>query len=243
MMHAKLPSRTQKLHNLMLRCSRHILTLCFAAALVVGCSTETKESSASAGNSLSGSSEQEQISSADSEPPQTDKPTFRSIPFGAEKAKIREWQESDPMTTGDDYLAYRGQVGGLNALWSYYFTSESQRFARAAYIFVEQHANENLYIDDYKNVQSILTDKYGSPTDGEGMIWRDDLYQDDPSEYGFAISIGDLIYQKIWETDSLKIFHTLEGDNYEVEHTVQYQYLPLSEALEKESRQAQQENF
>jgi len=106
---------------------------------------------------------------------------------------------------------------------------------------MENHTNENLYINDYKELKEILIKKYGEPDKkklltlyGRGEIyWRDDLFKDDRSEWGFAISLGDLSYSSIWETPTTRIALILDGDNYEINLRIIYISRELEEWANK----------
>jgi hypothetical protein len=75
-------------------------------------------------------------------------------------------------------------------------------------------------------------EKYGNPYD-EKEYWSDDLYKDDYSKYGFAVSLGHLSYTTEWRSPTTIIFAWLDGDNYKISHGVQYSSIEL-ESLEKE---------
>ena len=76
-------------------------------------------------------------------------------------------------------------------------------------------------IKDYKNIKKLLIKKYGAPKE-EGKYWSDDLYKDDKSDYGFAVSVGDLAYAARWQTEKTGIVTTLDGGNYEIDHIIVY---------------------
>jgi hypothetical protein len=53
--------------------------------------------------------------------------------------------------------------------------------------------------------------------------WQSDLYQDDPNEWGFAVSHGDLSIFTSWEDADSKITLGLHGDNFEVHLGIDYE--------------------
>jgi hypothetical protein len=212
-----------------------LITIIF---LFIGCKSETNKNS-----TFKTESNKKQNKIIQDEPPKTNKPNFRGIPFGTKREKVLDWEDGDPFIKNDGRVAYRGETAGLSAIRVYYFTADSNKFVTADYIFREQHSNRNLYINDYKNVQSILEDIYGEPTSGRGEIWLDDLYRDEPSQYGFAVSLGDLRYRYEWKTDSLKVIHILRGDNYKITHTASYGYIPLLKVFKKEIQEKAKSDF
>ena len=101
-------------------------------------------------------------------------------------------------------------------------------------MFTHSHSNENDYILDFNKLKEILTKKYGKPIEDE-RLWKNDLYRDDPQYWGFAISLGHLIYLATWETpatdttDTTIITLLLNGENFEIMFCIEY----LSKNLHK----------
>ena len=148
---------------------------------------------------------------------------FRSVNFGLTKAEVKKLETEtflkEEKFSNYDVLIYEGVVAGLKTdIWYIFIKDE---FVNGSYFFVESHTNDNLYIDDYKHVKNIITDKYGKPQT-ELADWNDDLYRDDPDRYGFAVSLGDLVYSSMWEFENGYILDRLSGDNYDIKHNVQY---------------------
>ncbi len=110
-------------------------------------------------------------------------------------------QKQKSKETGLDILAYKCQAGGIDCLIAYYF-AENQ-LVEGRYIFMGQHSNRNLYIDDYKEIKKGISEKYGKP-------------KDDPSEWGMTIAVGHLTFESIWELPDTKINLQLQGDNYKI---------------------------
>ena len=132
-----------------------------------------------------------------------------------EKAKfVQTLKEGDEET-----IIYSGTVGGLDC--DIYYCFIKNKFLMGAYYFTEEHTNKSVYIDDYKTVLSSLKDKYGKPT-VEDYEWLNDLYRDDISEWGFAVSLGHLKYYANWKFSNGSIFTVLKGDNYKISHIVRY---------------------
>ena len=115
------------------------------------------------------------------------------------------------------YLTY---TAGMESLISFFFNNGELQ--RGVITFLEDHSNDNLYIEDYNTIKRKLIEKYGNETEG-GMIWRDDFYKDNTSRYGIAVSIGDLVYLANWETETTKIALQLSGDNYDSSLYIMYE--------------------
>jgi len=173
--------------------------------------------------------------------------TFRSTRWGMSKSEVIE-QEGEPDHQEDSNsggyesaILYDGiSVGRLDTYLIYYFTED--KLVRGVYNFQEDHTSENTYIDDFKKIKGILTNKYGRP-EYDDEIWHKDLYKDDPDYYGFAVSIGDLEYRVRWETEETEIWLTLDGDNYEIDHHLYYDSKELKELVEEEKEEQTQSQF
>jgi len=111
---------------------------------------------------------------------------FRKNNWDDDKASVVK-QVGEPAQATDDTVLYEVSISGLDAVLFYRFVDN--RLSSAGYLFRETHSNKNSYISDYSTIQELLTKKYGKSKD-EDSVWFNDLYQDDPSQYGFAISLG-----------------------------------------------------
>lgn len=121
---------------------------------------------------------------------------------------------------GTDYIAYeKDQIVGLPAAVVYCF-DDDQKLWRGAYNFSGiEHTNKNLYLDDYYKIVDGLTKVYGSTSKNE-PYWSDDLYKDNPDDWGFAVSFGDVSFVAEWETPETDILVVLSGDNYKIRLTL-----------------------
>ena len=156
---------------------------------------------------------------------QESKTHFRNASWGMSQEQVKEieknefYQKSKNQATGLNMLLYKGPAGGHECLIAYYF-AENQ-LVQGRYAFAEKHSNENLYIDDFREIKSSLTEKYGKHTE-DNVIWRNSLYKDDISDWGLAISIGHLAFETIWTLPETKVMHQCKGDNYDITHILNY---------------------
>ena len=151
--------------------------------------------------------------------------TFRNgIKFGMSKAEVKALESNLPAEEEENGLAYKNEsAAGEDATIIYLF--ENDRLYNMGVKFTEKHSNENLYINDFENIDEALKAKYGAPTIDAQQVWYDDLYKSDKNDWGFAISCGDLIYLSCFDNvaDSVSILHGLQGDNYEISHNLFYE--------------------
>ena len=73
----------------------------------------------------------------------------------------------------EDRLMYQGSVNGLVCV--IYYTFIKNQLVSTGYLFLEDHSNENDYINDFKSIKKILTKKYGSPKH-DIESWDNDLW-------------------------------------------------------------------
>ena len=107
---------------------------------------------------------------------------------------------------------------------------------------MEDHTNKNFYINDYEELKEILTKKYGKPKKDE-KIWDNELYKDDRSSWGLAVSVGHLAYGASWETSTTEIVLRLSGDNYKISLILAYDSKELKEWANKIKEEKAKSNF
>jgi hypothetical protein len=159
---------------------------------------------------------------------------FRGALWGASKEQVKKTETSEFSgeqkigggLKGLDVLTYKSDVSGLEAGIVYYFANNL--LTRARYIFMADHSNANMYIDDYKRLKTELTNKYGAPG-RDDTIWSNNLYKNDPSEYGMALKVGHLTYVAEWYPPESSIQMILRGDNFKISFWIEY----TSEALKE----------
>ncbi len=160
--------------------------------------------------------------------------TFQGFDFGTSKNLILSKYKKQIKAGNDGDLSFSGNVINLDCeiLFSFY----QNKLCAGYYLFTVKHSNQNLYINDYKKIADAITEKYGKPT-RDDEDWSDELYKDDPSHYGFAVSLGHLTYFSSWHDHKGNLIYlNLSGDNYTVNLGVIYRdniYYPQQKAEEK----------
>jgi len=173
---------------------------------------------------------------------------FRKTVWGMTKETVKRTEKRTPVLDKENNLVYNDTIIDLNMGVFYYFVEN--KLVRSGYGVIEKHSNKNLYINDYKELKDVLLEKYGKPSDRwfgsdkyKEIVWLNDLYKDDPSHWGFAISLGHLVYQSFWETDETEIALRLNGDNYEISLVISYFSKKLKHLEEKEKEKEKLKNF
>lgn len=155
---------------------------------------------------------------------------FRKTRWGMTREEVEKAEGKKSDIEQGDLIAYNVRVMDMECLLIYTFAED--RLVRSRYSFSNPHANENLYLEDRLTALDKLKQKYGDPTE-DNTYWSSNLYRDDPTRWGFALSIGDVSYYTKWQTNDTKITLALYGDNYEVTFGIQYDSIELKKLQEK----------
>ncbi len=167
---------------------------------------------------------------------------FRKTRFGMTMAEVKKSEKEKPVEQDEDVLAYEDTVMGIEAIVFYNFVNK-QLFS-GSYLIQEQYRNKNNHIDDYQKLKSALIEKYGKPVYDQ-KNWKNPLYKDDLHEYGFAVSIGHLVYRAEWIKfmrggRKVRIFIVLTGENYKINSGVVYTDVLLEKFYKEQQKQKEE---
>lgn len=163
---------------------------------------------------------------------------FRMAQWGMSKEQVIKLEgepDQQRKSEGLDLIGYIKTISNLDCVALFIFAEN--KLTRGKYMFMEEHSNNNLYIDDYNQIKNALIDKYGKPKEDDD-VWLNDLYKDEPSEWGLAISVGHLVYFASWEPPETDITLVIYGDNYEISIQVEYLSIKFKELEEKVKKKA-----
>jgi hypothetical protein len=174
-------------------------------------------------------------------PSQTEKPTdFRKTSWGMTREQVKGLESSKLVKEDEHGLFYRSELSGFGEVMIGYIFAQG-KLVRASYLSEVRHTNQNAFIEDFGKIKPNLIEKYGKP-ESDDVIWMDDLYRDDPDNWGMAVSTGHLVYEAVWNTKTTKVLEKLKGDNFDVTLMVQYSSLELiglEEAKDKEKQKSE----
>lgn len=159
--------------------------------------------------------------------------TFRKTQWGMTPSEVKASEPLKIAKEAEGLLGYKTSVIGKDVFVAYFFIDN--QLTRARYVLAESHSNKTDFITDYEDFKKILTKKYGTPVKDESF-WKNDLYKDDYSGWGTAISLGHLIYFSTWSTDHTEISNMLMGENYGISCIVEYSSTNLKE-IEKKAKE------
>lgn len=173
---------------------------------------------------------------------QTEKPTdFRKTAWGMTRQQVKAVESSKLIKEDEHGLFYSSELSGFGDVLIGYIFAQG-KLVRTSYVSGVRHTNSNAFIEDFNQLKSILTEKYGKP-ESDDVVWLDNLYKDDPDNWGMAVSAGHLVYEAVWKTKTTKIIEKLKGDNFDVTLIVQYTSLELSGLEEAKDKEKQNSEF
>lgn len=138
---------------------------------------------------------------------------FRDMSWGDSVAQLKnqypnvKWEiiteEKIKLYAMEDY------VGGLKATVAYGFVNNKLQIG--SYYFMQEHTSDNLHYEDFKNISDILNKKYDMELNEK---WNDDQYKNRPSEIGYALSIGHVEIEELYEDENTFINHNIGSEHY-----------------------------
>ncbi|WP_262107553.1 hypothetical protein [Arthrobacter sp. Marseille-P9274] len=134
-------------------------------------------------------------------------------------SQVRAIEGNDPVKETDDVLAFAVKLGRFDCAAIYIFVSG--QLARGKYRLVEEYQNQNKYLSAFDELKDSVTKKYGAPNE-DRTYWLNDLYRDDFSEWGMAVSCGHLSKFASWDTEESFITVGILGENFDVTVGVEY---------------------
>ena len=144
---------------------------------------------------------------------------FRGLNWGASLAQVKKTEKAKFFSESADRLMYTGTIAGISVdIWYFFLNGH---LVKAIYNSQESHVNKNDFISDFQRVKELLQKKYGTPI-SDKEIWDGEYYKEKPSQWGSAISAGQLSYLAQWETERTTVFSALTGDNFKISHAVRY---------------------
>ena len=139
---------------------------------------------------------------------------FRKTNWGISREEVAEVEDALGLQYSDSPFpgeSYEAKVGGFDCYINYYYIGD--KLTSAEYEFSYETTLEYLCINNYSHLKEKLMEKYGEPTRDED-IWIDDLYEDNPKNWGKAITQNHLLRYAQWETSNTRITIILTGDEY-----------------------------
>lgn len=206
---------------------KKIISILLMCMMLVGCSdTSTSESAVTSDNFEKNEVNEDNSTSSELITDNSDESySLRNVNWGMSIQEViqSEEQDYDYMSGDESQLVYSNITAGTVKFSYLMYNFDDAALNQAIYYAEDTHTSDNLYVEDYKTLKDKLTSLYGTPNpDDVKEIWYDDLYKDDPNDYGKAVARGDLTMATRWTTDTSVITLFLSGDNYQCKLAIQY---------------------
>ena len=126
---------------------------------------------------------------------------FRKTNWGMSKEQVRATEEREPHFEDNTILSYEVTISEKGFECAYLFLEDKLYGSRC--LFLEEHTNKNLYIDDYEELKEILTKKYGKPKIDQ-VTWENDLFKNLERSHEFISELKENIKDKEKRIKKLK---------------------------------------
>lgn len=144
---------------------------------------------------------------------------LRSVRWGMTRAEVLASEKEEPVYQSLNRLLFATTVLDKRMLLEYHFGDD--RLYRARYILAAHHIVDNKYVADYRDIQSVLTAKYGKPKMNES-IWKEGAGRREDLQPGVLVATGHLNLISAWETPESRIVATLSGKEFKIDCEVTY---------------------
>ncbi|MYE88269.1 hypothetical protein F4X33_04655 [Candidatus Poribacteria bacterium] len=124
-------------------------------------------------------------------------------------------------TSHEGELVYEGVVANKKCTIHYEFTDGI--LTAAGYILTEIWTAHDLYLTDYYTITDLLDKKYNDKSRKQYTWTNPNSVYKDPSKYGTAIFMGDLIVQKTYNTANTTTKASISGGNLKISTMIFYQ--------------------
>lgn len=151
-------------------------------------------------------------------------PDFRKAFWGMSQEEVKKLESERPIDENNEYVKYKDNLFGIDCSLAYLFIKD--KFYKGIYVFSEPmnvHSKEIDYLDDYDNIKSRLKEEYGKPKNNR-IVWKHNLYKNEPKDYGIAVSLGQLVKWCYWDKPDLLIRLLLFGSNRKIDLTLGYEH-------------------
>ena len=159
---------------------------------------------------------------------------FGGLKWGASTKDLRKKVPKAKQGSNESMWMVEQRLTGRDAMVGYAFVDDM--FAVALVFFTVEYVNNNKYLDDHDEVRDLLTAKYGTPTLSSRDYWSDDLYRDDPDNWGMAVATGRLTRISTWETPTTEIELVTKGENFKLSNRIRYGSKKLEKRFDEQAQ-------
>jgi hypothetical protein len=168
-----------------------------------------------------------------------EKTNFRDTRWGMNKAQVVRIEGSTDHhenSGGLDIIQYPHKILDMDCMIGYVFAYN--KLAKAKYSFLAKYKDKNQYIHSYEKIRDALIHKYEKPKTDK-VLWNDKQYKDDRSNWGLALSLGQLEFSSLWKDSETEIQLRAYGGRNRVFLVVLYsgiEYMDLAQKVRSQSQ-------
>ncbi|HEX2959741.1 MAG TPA: hypothetical protein VHO70_23090 [Chitinispirillaceae bacterium] len=144
---------------------------------------------------------------------------FRTVSWGMSIPEVKKKESAKLLSESRDQLEYEAEFLGYTCKVLYHFIS--LKLQRAEMLISQDHTDPAKYYKDYENLIRYLKPIYGPPVSDQ-KDWKNDMYRNDQSRYGFAISIGFLTCKTVWNNKRSQVSLNISGGNHKIKTNLEY---------------------
>lgn len=144
---------------------------------------------------------------------------FRKFRWGMEKGYVKLNENAKLIKDSENILQYEMEYLGYNCQVIYTF--ESNKLQKTELRILQDHVDPASYFKDYEDLKQYLSPIYG-PAESDRYRWKNDLYKEDRSKWGFAVSIGFLTCSTVWKSKRSQIKLNISGINHLIATNLEY---------------------
>jgi hypothetical protein len=148
---------------------------------------------------------------------------FRTVRWGMSVSEVKKQETAKLLSESGGQLEYEAEFLGYICKVLYYFTSS--KLQRAELLISQEHTDPAKYYKDYENLIKFLNPLYGTPISDQ-KDWKNEMYKNDRSRYGFAISIGFLTCKTVWSNKRSQVSLNISGGNHKIKTNLEYIGVP-----------------
>ena len=155
---------------------------------------------------------------------------FRAASWGMSREQVLKTEKGKPTEqSAKELLYHHRKVANLPAAVQYSFVDG--QLVAGTYLISKRHTNLLEHIDEYDTLKKLLTSKYGEPTRAK-TAWRNELYKDNPSDWGTAVALGHMAMASEWNVGETTISLMLDGGDLRANLLVFYVHAPKKAAID-----------
>lgn len=147
---------------------------------------------------------------------------FRKVRWGMGKKDVIAAESSKPVKSNTDSLVFDLQFLGYDCSVIYAFAKDA--LVKACFIVRQPHVDPALFFKDYNDLKKHLTPIYGKE-ESDKFDWKNEIYRNDKSKWGFAVSIGFLTCTTEWHSERTRILLSISGGNHQILTVITYSAL------------------